>query len=118
MLSRRELAGTFWPRRRRPYRVMTLPDTRDVVKRLSHPHYVANSLLCAVLPALLLLSLDLRSSPAVTTALVAAPVLLALSVGLRKDSDNIGAPDVLRSFSSCKLTSFVLGAVQSPFTRA
>ncbi|KAJ8292220.1 hypothetical protein OF846_004540 [Rhodotorula toruloides] len=68
---------------------MTLPDTRDVVKRLSHPHYVANSLLCAVLPALLLLSLDLRSSPAVTTALVAAPVLLALSVGLRKDSDNI-----------------------------
>ncbi|BGP02924.1 hypothetical protein RTG_02980 [Rhodotorula toruloides ATCC 204091] len=68
---------------------MSLPDTRDVVQRISHAHYVANSLLCAALPVLLLLSLDLRSSPAVTTALVAAPVLLALSVGLRKSSDNI-----------------------------
>ncbi|BGP27131.1 hypothetical protein JCM10295v2_006095 [Rhodotorula toruloides] len=66
---------------------MSLPDTRDVVKRLSHAHYVANSLLCAVLPALLLLAL--HSSPTVTTALVAALALLALSVGLRKSSDNI-----------------------------
>lgn len=81
-----------WQRRRQAHRAMSLPDTRNVVKRLTHPHYVANSLLCAVLPVLLLLSLDLGSSPAVTSALVAAPVLLALSVGLRKSSDNIGVP--------------------------
>lgn len=67
-------------------------EMQDALRRLSHPHYLACSLLC--LPFPLVLAITLRTahdlSSTLTTALLAAPVLLALSVAVRKPSDNIG----------------------------
>ncbi|GAA5876801.1 hypothetical protein JCM3774_003477 [Rhodotorula dairenensis] len=75
---------------------------QDALRRLSHPHYFACSLLCLPFPLVLAARLrpahDLSST--LTTALLAAPVLLALSVAVRKPSDNIE--------SFCETTTFQL----------
>ncbi|GAA5974335.1 hypothetical protein JCM21900_006473, partial [Sporobolomyces salmonicolor] len=65
-----------------------LPLSDHLYRRLAHPHYIANSLLCLPFPLLLLLN-STDSSPALTTALIAGIVLLALSVASRRSSDNI-----------------------------
>lgn len=65
---------------------------QDAFRRLSHPHYVACSLLCLPFPLTLAVRLTAAHdlAPSFTTALLAAPVLLALAVAVRKPSDNIG----------------------------
>ncbi|GAA5911972.1 hypothetical protein JCM5296_004026 [Sporobolomyces johnsonii] len=66
----------------------SLPPSDNLVRRLAHPHYILNSLLCLPFPLLVLLN-PTDSSPALTTALIAGIVLLALSVASRRSSDNI-----------------------------
>ncbi|BGP42914.1 hypothetical protein JCM10449v2_006929 [Rhodotorula kratochvilovae] len=83
-----------------------LPATDHVLQRLHHPHYYLNSLLCLPLPLVLLSSS--RASTALTTALLATPVLLSLSAALRKRSDNIetlhtSTTSQLRLFNLCGL---------------
>lgn len=66
------------------------PDaTMDSLKsRLNHPHYYACALLSLPLPVWL--AVRLAASSTLTTALLAAPVLLALSVVARRPPDNLG----------------------------
>ncbi|GAA6046743.1 hypothetical protein JCM3770_003145 [Rhodotorula araucariae] len=83
-----------------------LPGTEHVLQRLHHPHYYLNSLLCLPLPLVLLSST--RASSALTTTLLATPLLLAISAALRKRSDNIetlhaGTTSQLRLFNLCGL---------------
>ncbi|GAA5972611.1 hypothetical protein JCM8115_002931 [Rhodotorula mucilaginosa] len=75
---------------------------QDAFRRLSHPHYVACSLLCLPFPLILAVRLTAAHdlAPSFTTALLAAPVLLALAVAVRKPSDNIE--------SFCETTTFQL----------
>ncbi|GAA5984673.1 hypothetical protein JCM10908_003453 [Rhodotorula pacifica] len=75
---------------------------QDALRRLNHPHYLACSLLCLPFPLWLASRLSSRHdlSSSLTTALLAAPVLLALSVAVRKPSDNIE--------SFCEATTFQL----------
>ncbi|TKA52334.1 hypothetical protein B0A53_04802 [Rhodotorula sp. CCFEE 5036] len=75
---------------------------QDAFRRLSHPHYVACSLLCLPFPLTLAVRLTAAHdlAPSFTTALLAAPVLLALAVAVRKPSDNIE--------SFCETTTFQL----------
>lgn len=65
---------------------------QDALRRLNHPHYVACSLLCLPFPLTLAVRLNAAHNlaPSFTTGLLAAPVLLALAVAVRKPSDNIG----------------------------
>ncbi|TNY23864.1 hypothetical protein DMC30DRAFT_410523 [Rhodotorula diobovata] len=84
----------------------SLPPTAHLAKRLNHPHYYLNSALCLPLPVVLLASS--RASTALTTALLATPVLLSLSVALRKRSDNLetlhaSTTSQLRLFNLCGL---------------
>ncbi|BGP51104.1 hypothetical protein JCM10450v2_007033 [Rhodotorula kratochvilovae] len=83
-----------------------LPAADHVLQRLHHPHYYLNSLLCLPLPLVLLSSS--RASTALTTALLATPVLLSLSAALRKRSDNVetlhaSTTSQLRLFNLCGL---------------
>ncbi|GAA5995458.1 uncharacterized protein JCM10292_005186 [Rhodotorula paludigena] len=55
--------------------------------RLEHAHYWLNSLLCLPLPLALAVSLPL--SPTLSSAILAAPVVLALTAAARRRSDNI-----------------------------
>ncbi|GJN93143.1 hypothetical protein Rhopal_006190-T1 [Rhodotorula paludigena] len=55
--------------------------------RLNHAHYWLNSLLCLPLPLALTVSLPL--SPTLSSAILAAPVVLALTAAARRRSDNI-----------------------------
>lgn len=65
---------------------------QDALRRLGHPHYVACSLLCLPFPLTLAVRLTAAHdlAPSFTTALLAAPVLLALAVAVRNPSDNVG----------------------------
>ncbi|KPV72611.1 uncharacterized protein RHOBADRAFT_55708 [Rhodotorula graminis WP1] len=83
-----------------------LPPTTHLAQRLNHPHYYANSALCLPLPAVLVSSS--RASTALTTALLATPVLLSLSAALRKRSENLetlhaSTTSQLRLFNLCGL---------------
>ncbi|GAA5836735.1 hypothetical protein JCM9279_007642 [Rhodotorula babjevae] len=83
-----------------------LPPTTHLAQRLNHPHYYLNSALCLPLPAILVSSS--RASTALTTALLATPVLLSLSAALRKRSENLetlhaSTTSQLRLFNLCGL---------------
>ncbi|GAA5968599.1 hypothetical protein JCM11641_007690 [Rhodosporidiobolus odoratus] len=59
-----------------------------LVIRLSHPHYYLNSLLCLVFPILLLTSAP-ESSFTLQATLLAAPVVIALSVAARQKATEL-----------------------------
>lgn len=94
----------------------SLPPTAHLAKRLNHPHYYLNSALCLPLPVVLLASS--RASTALTTALLATPVLLSLSVALRKRSDNLGpCPSRLCAASHSPHSRFVSRALDRDSAR-
>ncbi|GAA6030845.1 hypothetical protein JCM8097_008904 [Rhodosporidiobolus ruineniae] len=64
-----------------------LPSTTHALARLNHPHYHLNSLLCLPFPILLLL--NTQASSALSVALIATPLLIALSTAARSSSDNL-----------------------------